>query len=143
MKKPNKAMLDGDIIAWKAAFVAESEGPLAIDSLIGSITKKWTPKDCTEVKIALSCKAEDNFRKAIFPGYKENRKDVVKPEYLKDVFTALEDQYDCLKYPNLEADDILGIHASSGDAISISIDKDLMGVPGWYYNPEKNDEGCG
>jgi DNA polymerase-1 len=43
-------------------------------------------------------------------------------------------------YPTIEADDILGIHASSGEGIAVSIDKDLLGVHGWYYNPEKNDE---
>ena len=140
MKKPTKAILDGDIIAWKTAFVVETEGYLSIDSLLGSVIKKWTPKKCKDVKIALSCDSKDNFRKDVFPGYKENRAAVVKPEFLGDVFQALEDQYECLRYPKLEADDILGIHSSSGDAISVSIDKDLKGVPGWYYNPEKNDE---
>ena len=118
MKKPTKAILDGDIIAWKTAFVVETEGYLSIDSLLGSVIKKWTPKKCKDVKIALSCDSKDNFRKDVFPGYKENRADVVKPEFLGDVFQALEDQYECLRYPKLEADDILGIHSSSGDAIS-------------------------
>jgi len=41
-------------------------------------------------------------------------------------------------YPTLEADDILGIHCSRGEAISVTIDKDLKGVPGWHFNPEKD-----
>jgi len=140
MKKPKKIILDGDIIAWKVAFVAESEGFMSIDTLVEGVVNKWTPDDTDEVVIALSCNADVNFRKLVYPGYKENRVDVYKPEFLGDVFVALNTRHDCLMYPTLEADDVLGIHASSGDAISISIDKDLKGVHGWTYNPEKNDE---
>jgi len=140
MKKPKKIILDGDIIAWKAAFVAEKEGVMSIDGLVEGLVDKWTPDDVDTVQIAISCTADTNFRRTIYPGYKENRVDVYKPEFLGDVFVALNTRHDCLMYPTLEADDILGIHASSGDAISVSLDKDLKGVHGWYYNPDKNDE---
>ena len=139
MKKPKKAILDGDIIAWKAAFVAEQEGFMSIDSLVEGIINKWTPEDVDTIGIALSCNSDANFRKSIYPGYKENRVDVYKPEFLGDVFVTLNTRYDCLMYPTLEADDILGIHCSRGEAISVTIDKDLKGVRGWAYNPEKND----
>ena len=33
----------------------------------------------------------------------------------------------------------MGIAASSGDAIAVTIDKDLKGVPGWHYNPDKDE----
>lgn len=138
MKKPNKAILDGDIIVWKAAFVADAEGALSIDGLLGSLVNKWTPKGVKDIEIALSCPRKDNFRSQVFPGYKENRKDVYKPDSLSEVFEAIDSSYPCVRMAHLEADDILGLGASSGEAISVSIDKDLRGVPGWLYNPEKD-----
>jgi len=140
MKKPDKAVLDGDIIAWKTAYVADIEGNLAIDSLISRLVDKWTPDGASQIQVALSCGKKDNFRRKIFPGYKANREDAYRPDHLKDTFEAIRDTYDCLIFPRLEADDVLGIYASSGRGISVSIDKDLKGVHGWLYNPDKNDE---
>ena len=138
MKKPTNAVLDGDIIAWKTAFVVDTEGDLSIDGLVAGIVKKWTPKGIKKVKIALS--SSTNFRKKVFPDYKANRKDVYKPDCLNDVFDFINDNYKILKLKDLEADDILGIYSSNGKAISVSIDKDLKGVTGWLFNPEKDTE---
>jgi len=140
MKKPNKAMIDGDIIAWKVAFVADIEGVMSIGSLITGLLNKWTPDCCDGTVIALSCPKSDNFRRDVYPGYKENREDAYKPEFLKDVFDFLIEEYDYMILPKLEADDILGIYASNGDAIAVTIDKDLKGVHGWHYNPNKDKE---
>jgi len=133
-------MIDGDIIAWKVAFVADIEGVMSIGSLITGLLNKWTPDCCDGTVIALSCPKSDNFRRDVYPGYKENREDAYKPEFLKDVFDFLIEEYDYMILPKLEADDILGIYASNGDAIAVTIDKDLKGVPGWHYNPDKDDE---
>ena len=138
MKKPKIAILDGDIIAWKVAFVADIEGDLAIDSLLGGIINNWTPEDVTDIIVALSHKK--NFRKEVYPAYKANRKGQDKPDSLGRVFETIEESYNCLTYPKLEADDILGIYASRGHAISVSIDKDLKGVEGWLFNPDKDEE---
>jgi 5'-3' exonuclease len=138
MKKPINAVLDGDIIAWKAAFVVDAEGDLSIDGLVAGIVKKWTPKGVKKIKIALS--SSTNFRKEVFPDYKANRKDAYKPDSLSDVFTFINNNYNILKFKDLEADDILGIYSSCGKAISVSIDKDLKGVTGWLFNPEKDKE---
>ena len=136
MKKPKTAVIDGDIIAWKSAFVADSEGEAVLDPIIGSLMKKWVPKGITKTIVAISDK--DNFRKEIFPDYKSNRANVAKPDALGKAFDTIKDRYEVMILPELEADDILGIYASSGKGIAISIDKDLKGVPGWNWNPEKD-----
>ena len=138
MKKPSNAVLDGDIIAWKAAFVVDAEGDLSIDGLVAGIVKRWTPKGVGKIKIALS--SSTNFRKTVFPEYKANRKGAYKPDSLSAVFEHIADSYDVLKFDDLEADDILGIYSSNGTAISVSIDKDLKGCVGWLFNPEKDEE---
>ena len=53
MKKPNVCVLDGDIIAYKAAAWADVEG---IDELqdrqLNEDIKRWTPENCDKVFIA-------------------------------------------------------------------------------------------
>lgn len=84
-----------------------------------------------------------NFRKQIYPDYKSNRVGVRKPV----VFHALRDyvieNWDCELWPRLEADDVMGILATSskGDSVIVSADKDLRTVPGKVYNPSKPDLG--
>lgn len=67
--------------------------------------------------------------------YKGNR-DQPKPKYLKEVEVYLVKQYGATFGVNVEADDEIGIALSrEGDGgISVSIDKDLLQVPGWHYN---------
>jgi len=91
-------------------------------------------------KIVLS--GEGNYRQALFPEYKANRKDAAKPVY-----------YDlALKYwterawavtTGIEADDLLGIEtirlkAEGQEPIICSIDKDLNGVPGLHVDWNKS-----
>jgi len=45
--------------------------------------------------------------------------------------------FNILEIPHLEADDIMGMGASSGKSIAVTIDKDLRSVPGWHWNPTK------
>ena len=40
----------------------------------------------------------------------------------------------------LEADDLIGMLVSSGQAIGVTVDKDLRQVPGWHWNPDKESE---
>lgn len=83
-----------------------------------------------------------NFRKSIYPEYKANRANVRKPV----VFSALRDYlietWDCVFWPRLEADDVMGILATTKkDSVIVSADKDLRTVPGRVYNPSKPDLG--
>mgnify|MGYP003859969237 CR=1 FL=1 len=64
-------------------------------------------------------------------------------ERIKDFktnFNSLIDEYQAVIYPNLEADDVMGILAtkpSKGERkIICSIDKDLRQIPGHLYNGE-------
>lgn len=137
MEMPKHAVLDGDIIAWKIAFVADAEGSMAIDSLLGRAISKWTPKKTTHTTVALSGEKLKNFRRKEFPGYKSNRAAVYKPDALPEVFDAIRSNYETMTKIELEADDLLGIYSSSGDGVAVTIDKDLRGVPGWHWNPDK------
>ena len=72
MKIPKTAILDGDILAYRAAFWADSEG---VEELPGRISKdvdNWVPEGCSQVIIAMSCPRERNFRRMFWPMYKKH-----------------------------------------------------------------------
>jgi len=139
-KKPKRAMLDGDILVYQAAFWAEANDPDKFPDKLEKILKKWIPKGIEEYDVALSCSRDDNFRRKIWDRYKINRENMYVPEYLSYIKEYVRHNYNAIDLPNLEADDILGIYASSNQAVSVTIDKDLKGVHGWHFNPNKDKE---
>ena len=139
MNKPKIAILDGDIIAYRAAFWADVEG---VDELAGRIAhdiKEWTPKGCRAI-VALSCNRKDNFRRDCWHSYKGSRDSRPSPDCLNYALELIADSATVKTMERMEADDIMGMGASSGSAIAVTIDKDLRGVPGWHWNPDKDIE---
>jgi DNA polymerase-1 len=140
--KPTEAILDGDIIAYRAAFWADSEGIEDLPSRINLDIKNWTPEGVDTVYIAMSCPRTHNFRRVFWPAYKQHRDDFKSPESMG---VALECIYDipnttvrCVNH--LEADDLIGMLVSEGRAIGVTVDKDLRQIPGWHWNPDKESE---
>ena len=104
------------------------------------------------------------FRYAILPTYKGNRKGARAPA-LRGVLTeALVEAcpYNVLRVSELEADDVCGISAGSlqrardralaagglpdgakvlREPVIVSIDKDMLQIPGWNYNPGVHGNG--
>lgn len=153
-------LVDADIVAYKFAAAAEEnfcfdeDQPLQlledfdqvcvqVDQYLAELMQKLGG---TRLVLALSCPSEDNFRLTVLDSYKENRKGVQRPTYLKQVREWLERQYPNAIYqrPTLEGDDVMGILATSkaikGKKIIVSEDKDLQQIPGWLYNPRKDEK---
>ena len=134
---PDIAVLDADIIAYKAACVADRDG-LDDESLLSRLEfdyKYWTPEGCHRVMIAFSCSRADNYRRDFWPEYKGKRG--ASPDSLQRSKDLLGSLGQVITRPGLEADDILGLAMSSGLAVGVSLDKDLRCVPGWLWNPDK------
>lgn len=87
-----------------------------------------------DTEIVLFFSDSVNFRKKIYPEYKghRNRK---KPCGYKRVIRELQNLYEVVTLPELEADDALGIYATKypGNCV-VSPDKDLRQIPGQLYN---------
>tara|TARA_Y100000310_G_scaffold338747_2_gene429316 strand:- start:456 stop:1175 length:720 start_codon:yes stop_codon:yes gene_type:complete len=139
MDKPNLAVLDGDIIAYKASAWADIEGIDELENRLKEDVNRWTPDGC-DFLLAFSCTRADNFRRDVWSSYKMNREGSAQPDSLEYAKELLRENYRCRWVPKLEADDLMGIAASSGKAIAVTIDKDLKGVPGWHLNPDKDTE---
>ena len=146
-------IIDGDVVVYKVAeAVAESFDVSTEDDdeyiyrNIGWANKAEANKTVDNMidKICKSCKADEvviclsdmngNFRKQINPDYKGNRKSV-KPMLYTYLRQYLETSgYKIYEKPNLEADDVIGILATSekiikGDKVVWSLDKDFKTIP--------------
>lgn len=81
---------------------------------------------------------QENFRYQLYPEYKANRLDQPRPRhlrYLRDYLLSL----GAVLSDGCEADDLLGIaqtEAEEGSTIIVSLDKDLLMIPGEHYSWE-------
>lgn len=84
------------------------------------------------------------FRTDQWPAYKTNRgRKPLAHRRLRNWVLSNPDYRTFLR-PRLEADDVLGILAThkslvNGEKIIVSIDKDLLQIPGQHYNPDKDE----
>lgn len=112
------------------------------------LTDNWLAElketlNASRIEVAFSDK--DNFRKTILPSYKYHRKASRKPLAFRAVRNYVTEVYGSLTLPWLEADDVLGIWATNpnrkDEQIVVTIDKDLLTIPGLHFNPTKPEEG--
>jgi len=85
---------------------------------------------------------DENFREAIAvtKKYKGNRVGMRKPEHLQACKDYLQGALGCIKTVGQEADDAMGIAASSVEYSCIcTIDKDMDTIAGWHYNWDNNE----
>lgn len=137
--EPELAILDADIIVVRAACWADSKGANEeqLRERIAFDVNQWTPTFCTQHICAVSCKSADNFRLGIYPEYKANRKGKTPPVNLPLARDIMECEHPVVRRDRLEADDLMGLGMSSGLACAVSLDKDMLSVPGWLWNPDK------
>lgn len=150
-------LIDGDPIAYQVA--ASNENSIdwgdgdtttsidkdaiaqGVDDVIVNLRHDLGAKD---VIVALSCSTAQGWRRQLLPTYKSNRDGVRKPTELLMAKERMIEKWKAYLRPTLEADDILGILATSktlvrGAKVIVSIDKDLLQVPGTIYNPKHKE----
>ena len=140
-KQKRTSYVDGDMIMYRAAFASEQETKWEDDiwTLHSSETDmKVIIDDMIEfVRDATQCEElylvfsdSRNFRYNIFPEYKANRKEKRKPLGLKAMTEWASENYNGIRWNNLEADDVIGILCSnSKDNVAVSADKDFATLP--------------
>lgn len=139
-----KALIDGDICAYRTAAASEEADEniclLRLDRMIREILHV-TEADTYEIYLS----GEDNFRYKIFPEYKANRKDTVKPKWLQACREYLATEWNAKFAHGCEADDMMGIEQTlcktkfNTQSIICSIDKDLLMIEGDHYNFVRNE----
>lgn len=152
-------LLDADILAYKIAARCEEVYGFDPDDPCVVVDEAAARRQCDEVvgeycdllaagaiRVCLT-DPQANFRKQLEATYKANRKDAKKPQLLSLVKHYLAHEYQSFIRPRLEADDIMGILATSGDRfiagdkIMVSEDKDMRTIPGLLFNPNRPELG--
>ena len=138
-------LIDADYIVYKSCAAAEYDIDWGNDVImVGSKFSdayKNTTRDIDRVKsnffdpdVILFFSDSINFRKSVDPSYKghRNRK---KPCGYRRVIHALHEEYRVIIMPTLEADDAMGVYATSNDdCIICSPDKDMRQIPGQLFD---------
>jgi 5'-3' exonuclease len=140
--------LDADFYAYRACQQNEEELDWGDDLTTISSNFREVVKTFERTITSLKCQFEtnqvtlyfsssDNFRKKIDPDYK-GRRIRRKPVGYRKLVQWCESKYKVIRYPQLEADDALGLHCHQdmSDFILVSPDKDMKQIACRHYNNE-------
>lgn len=149
-------LLDADVVAYRFASGAQTkidwgDGVVSYDladeqdvfaecqRYILDIEEKL---EADETIVCLSCPTPEKWRVKLWPAYTSRKTE--KPQMLGAVKAFMAKRFRTYERPTLEADDIMGILSTHptivpGKKIIVSIDKDMKTIPGWLYNPDKDD----
>src|SRR5512139_1256183 len=131
------ALIDADIVGYRCSAASENDPEdiclMRTDKLMRDILNE-TSSDGYLAFLS----GPNNFRKEIYPEYKANRKDLVKPKHLAVVRLFLAQEWNAEVTDGYEADDALGMYHNK-ETIVCSIDKDLLMIPGLHYNFVKKE----
>ena len=145
--KPTTILLDADYFFYRAAAASEYEMTWDADVTViaGSLTngQKIIRSDVRQLKerfdtdqLIMTFTDVENFRKKIDTNYKSNRTKR-KPCGFKRLLNWAKTEYECIRMPQLEADDVLGILSTSGcytNFVIVSPDKDMEQITCRIYN---------
>lgn len=136
-----KVLVDGDIVAYRAAFSTQDLFPedarRKVDDLmlyiLGETLVFHTPSD---YEVFLTGKGNFRYDIAKAAPYKGNRKDVAKPIHLSLCRDYLVDKWGAIVSKGEEADDLIAIAATEygPDTVVASIDKDMLQIPCKHFN---------
>ncbi|MGV1835224.1 hypothetical protein ACQZ6C_10720 [Rhizobium rhizogenes] len=143
-------LIDADVIAFTAAsaaqhiyedsfgyvqpFANKAEGEAIVDNMVIGLELAFKS---THMRFILS-DPKLNWRNDVWPSYKFNRKDSVRPLLLDHLKQYMRDKYLAEHWAELEADDVLGIlntepQEYAGKRILVGRDKDFKTIPGLYH----------
>lgn len=146
-----KLAIDADIILYQASLGAQNkidwgDETVSVEAdinkakaIVKSTIREY--QNYTGVKEFVLCLSHyENFRKTVWSDYKLSRKDSERPVLLKPLREWVEETYPTMVIEKLEADDVLGILATTypGEIIHCTMDKDLQCVPGKMLHVKKN-----
>ena len=153
------ALLDADILLYIASRGAEENidwedgtEPMCLanfekaKTILKDTINAWHQMSgCKTYQIMLTDRENPCFRDAFYPIYKKHRSGE-RPEVYDKLTKWLKiyELFNWYIYPTLEADDVLGMVQTERnyyghDTVIVSIDKDMLTIPGKHLNPNKDD----
>jgi hypothetical protein len=143
-----KALVDGDIVAYRAAFATQDQSPedavAKVDELMSFIideTIDFPFPSADDFSTYLTGKENFRFDIAKSHPYKGNRKETEKPIYLYHCREYMIDKYNAVVSQGEEADDLISKAAAElgYHCVVASIDKDMLQLPCWHFNFGRNE----
>lgn len=138
-------LVDADIITYRCGFAAKGE-PLShvLQTVKTSMDNIYELFCDAPRQPMVYLTGKDNYREyvAVTRPYKGNRDPNSKPEFYKEIRQYLQDYHGAIMIDGMEADDALGIEQWANkdrDTVIVSIDKDLLCIPGYHYNFVRNE----
>ena len=138
-----KVLVDGDIIAYRAAFATQDLLPEdavgkvneLMDYILNETVDFPFPSE-QDFQVYLTGSTNFRFDIAKSHPYKGNRAKVEKPIYLGVTRDHLIDKYSAVISVDEEADDLIskGAAALGYNCVVASIDKDMLQLPCWHFN---------
>lgn len=145
-----KVLIDGDVLAYRAAFSTQNLGSDAaiykIEELISyvledTLTLPYFPsKDNTSQYFQVYLTGKGNFRFSVSEIYKANRAGGERPKHIDLIRQYMIDNWGAIVSLGEEADDLIAIEATrlgKENVIVASIDKDMLQIPGYHFNITK------
>lgn len=146
-----KAVIDGDMLAYKIGFSCEVETEWTNDiwTLHTNLAEMKREVHVFLDKLQEKLGVDDfhivfsprtNFRYRLMPSYKAGRKGKRKPMGLKPLKRWVLEQFDGQLAQDMEADDLIGIICTRDpeDTIAVSGDKDFATLPITWFNHMKD-----
>lgn len=136
-------IIDGDILCYRVGFACNEETEkVAIRTMADMLEELIFIELSSNIHVGYLT-GKDNYRHDIAKTqpYKGNRKDAPRPVHLHSLREYLITAWDFRVADGQEADDAIGIHATSlrDKSVIVTIDKDLDMIPGYHYNPVKKE----
>lgn len=154
--KFDSVIIDGDPLVYRCGFsIQKYDSELDILRVepakhafynINSMMRKILNKTGAEKYEAyLTSNDRTNFRFELFPDYKANRKDSIKPVHYNSIREFMIKRWGAQVISGQEADDacsishcavhkVTGFQEFNTTSIVASFDKDFNNIPGWHYN---------
>lgn len=135
------ALVDADFLVYRVGFASEDKTPEIAKSRLTELLTDVVFFDlgCTEYKAWITGKTNFRYDIAVTQTYKGNRKDMKKPEHYAVLREHLQ-RLGAKVTEGEEADDAVAIENTRGNYWMVHVDKDLDQLPGWHYNPIKEEK---
>jgi len=141
-KRITKAIVDGDVLVYRAAFATQDKPPEEAENVINQLmdyvigqTIMFPHGD--NFFVWLTGRGNFRYDLAKTQEYKGNRRDNVKPAHYQHIREYLQTEWGAQVTEGCEADDAISIEAYRGDlesTVIVSVDKDMLTIPCWNFN---------
>lgn len=143
-KRPDKLLVDADYLIYAIGFTCEDASESTAKNRLVETLENLVYVHLKADSYEAFLTGKGNFRYDIAKTvpYKGNRKDAAKPPYYQELRDHMVKRLGAVVVEGQEADDEVAIRMTKEpDTYTlVGVDKDLLQIPGWHFNPSKDLE---